>query len=77
MKIVSSETGVVSLPREEGPLTGGMGNNAEFITIKIRTDNGLEGIGYAGFASSVMLKALKESVDALLDQIVGKDPPMR
>ena len=39
MKIVSSETGVVSIPREEGPLTGGMGNNAEFVTIKIRTED--------------------------------------
>ena len=74
MKIVSSETGVVSLPREEGPLTGGMGSKAEFVTIKIRTDEGIEGIGYAGFASSLMLKAMKESVDALLDQITGKDP---
>ena len=58
MKIESSETGVVSIPREEGPLTGGMGNNAEFVTIKIRTEDGIEGIGYSGFASSVMLKAL-------------------
>ena len=74
MKIVSSGTGVVSIPREEGPLTGGMGNNAEFVTIKIMTEDGIEGIGYSGFASSVMLKALKESVDALLGQIVGKDP---
>ncbi|MQF66520.1 mandelate racemase/muconate lactonizing enzyme family protein [SAR202 cluster bacterium AC-647-P02_OGT_505m] len=74
MKIVSSETGVVSIPREEGPLTGGMGKNAEFVTIKIMTEDGIEGIGYSGFASSVMLKALKESVDALLGQIVGKDP---
>ena len=61
MKIVSSETGVVSLPREEGPLTGGMGSKAEFVTIKIRTDEGIEGIGYAGFASSLMLKAMKKN----------------
>ena len=58
MKIEKYQTGIVSLPREEGPLSGGMGSKAEFITIKILTSEGIEGIGYAGFASSVMVKAL-------------------
>ena len=40
MKIQRYETGIVSLPREEGPLSGGMGSKAEFITIKIITDDG-------------------------------------
>ena len=74
MKITDFKTGVISLPREDGPLTGGFGPEAQFVTIKIRTDNGLEGIGYSGFASNLMLKALKESVDALLEQIKGSDP---
>ena len=74
MKIQKYETGIVSLPREEGPLSGGMGSKAEFITIKIITDDGIEGIGYSGFASSIMVKALKETVDALLEQIIGEDP---
>ena len=74
MIISNFETKVVAVPREEGPLTGGMGNKAEFITIKINTDDGLTGIGYAGFASNLMIKALKESVDALLQSIVGMDP---
>ena len=39
---------------------------------KIITDDGIEGIGYSGFASSVMVKALKETVDALLEQIISK-----
>ena len=43
-KIIEFETSVVSLPREEGPLTGGMGSKADFITIKLRTSDGLEGI---------------------------------
>ena len=64
MIISNFETKVVAVPREEGPLTGGMGNKAEFITIKINTDDGLTGIGYAGFACNLMIKALKESVDA-------------
>ena len=74
MKIVDYQTGVVSVPREEGPLTGGIGSQAEFVTIKVRTDNGIEGIGYSGFASSLMLKALKATVDALLEQLTGEDP---
>ena len=74
MKIQRYETGIVGLPREEGPLSGGSGDVAEFITIKIITDDGIEGIGYSGFASSIMVKALKETVDALLAEIVGEDP---
>lgn len=74
MKIKNFETKVVAVPRDEGPLTGGMGNKAEFVTIKINTEDGLTGIGYAGFVSSLMIKALKESVDALLQSIVGMDP---
>ena len=73
MKIANYQTGVVSVPREEGPLTGGVGSQAEFVTIKIRTDNGIEGIGYSGFASSLMLEALKASVDALLEQLIGEN----
>ena len=74
MKIKDFETKVVAVPRDEGPLTGGMGNKAEFVTIKINTEDGLTGIGYAGFVSNLMIKALKESVDALLQSIVGMDP---
>ena len=74
MKIQRYETGIVGLPREEGPLSGGSGDVAEFITIKIITDDGIEGIGYSGFASSIMVKALKETGDALLAEIVGEDP---
>ena len=74
MKIVSYETKVVALPREEGPLTGGMGNKAEFVVIKINTDQGLTGISYAGFASHLMLAALHQAIVSMLDTIVGMDP---
>ena len=73
MKIQRYETGIVGLHREEGPLSGGSGDVAEFLTIKIITDDGIEGIGYSGFASSIMVKALKETVDALLAEIEGED----
>ena len=75
MKISGFSTRVVSIPREVGPLGEGPGSlAASFVTLKIQTDEGVEGIGYAGFTSGVMLKALKESLDALAEQTIGSDP---
>ena len=75
MKIADYATTVVSIPREVGPLGEGPGAVAStFVTLKMRTDDGIEGIGYAGFTSGLMRKALKESVDALAEQAVGDDP---
>ncbi|MDP6420167.1 MAG: mandelate racemase/muconate lactonizing enzyme family protein [SAR202 cluster bacterium] len=77
MKIASFETGVVAIPRGEGPLGGGPGiTTASFVTLKLRTEDGIEGIGYAGFASGVVTKALKEAVDGLTEQTIGADPMM-
>ena len=77
MKVTGFETGVVALPRAVGPLSSGPGSvAASFVTLKLRTDDGIEGIGYAGFASDVMLKALKQSVDSLSEQTIGSDPMM-
>ena len=77
MKIKGYETGVVSLPREAGPLTGGSGDgkssSSEFVTIKIYSTDGTVGIGYSGFTSSIMLKPLKVTIDALLEKIIGED----
>ena len=68
---------MVAIPREAGPLSEGPGSvAASFVTLRLRTDDGIEGIGYAGFASGVMLKALKEAVDGLAEQAVGSDPMM-
>ena len=77
MKIAGFDTRVVSVPRAEGPLGGRPGDNvATFVTLKMHTDNGIEGIAYAGFASNVVVKALKETVDALAGLTVGEDPMM-
>ena len=72
MKIAGFETQIVELPRESGPL----GASALFVTLKLQTDNGIEGIGYAGFTSAIMMKALKETLDALTGQAIGTDPMM-
>ena len=77
MKIVSFSTRVVSIPQETGPLSQGPGaTGADFVTLRLRTDDGVEGIGYTGFASNLMRKPLKESLDALAGQTIGDDPMM-
>lgn len=47
---------------------------ANFVTLELRTDEGLEGIGYAGFVNTGMLKPLHETVVALAEWTVGEDP---
>ena len=77
MKISAFKTGVVRIPREEGPLSGGTGAlSADFVTLKMQTDDGIEGIGYAGFTTEVMTRALKNALDALSEQTVDQDPMM-
>ena len=77
MNIASFATRIVSVPREAGPLgLGPRSTGADFVTLKLRTDDGIEGIGYTGFTSILMRKALKESLDALAEQTIGDDPMM-
>ncbi len=77
MKIAKFSTRLVSVPREQGPLGEGPGSMAaNFVTLKVTTDDGVEGIGYAGFTSALMRKALRETVEALAEQAVGADPMM-
>lgn len=47
---------------------------ANFVTLEVRTDSGLEGIGYAGFVMQEMLTPLRETVDALAEWAVGENP---
>ena len=73
MKIVSYETKAVVVPREPGPPVGGA-NVAPFVALTLRTDDGIEGIGYAGFVSDVILKSLHECVNAMAELVIGSDP---
>ena len=72
MKITGFNTQIVELPRDSGP----MGATALFVTLKLHTDDGIEGIGYAGFTSALMMRALRETLDALTEQTLGSDPMM-
>ncbi len=72
MRIASFETMAVRIPREPGP--SAPREEADYVTLRLRTDDGIEGIAYAGFASPLVTKALKETVDALAAETVGADP---
>ena len=49
MKVTGFTTKVVSVPRESGPLGDGLASLASnFITLKLHTDEGVDGISYAG-----------------------------
>lgn len=77
MKIAGFNTRVISVRHEVGPLAEGPGaTTASVVVLTIRTDDGIEGIGYAGFAGTLMLKALKAAVDSLAEQTIGDDPMM-
>ncbi len=72
MRVVSFETRAVRIPREPGP--SAPRDEAHFVTLKLRTDDGTEGVSYAGFASPLLTKGLKEVVDAVAAIVVGSDP---
>jgi L-talarate/galactarate dehydratase len=74
MKISAFKTQVVRMPRESGGPAGAA--VANFVTLRLQTDAGVEGIGYAGFFSTVMTAAMKAGLDALCEQVIGTDPEM-
>ncbi len=47
---------------------------ANFVTLELQTDEGLEGVGYAGFVSVRMLTPLLETVKVLAEWTIGEDP---
>ena len=73
MKIASFESKAVRIAREHSPAVRG-GDTMDFVTLTLRTDEGVEGIGYAGFQSPVLTGALKAAIDGLCEVAVGSDP---
>ena len=75
MKITRVKSQIVKLPADE-PLAGGPGfyrSFFEFVTLRMETDNGIEGIGVTFFGWS-LTPALKHAVDQLSDLLIGEDP---
>jgi L-alanine-DL-glutamate epimerase-like enolase superfamily enzyme len=75
MKITGIQSQVVKLPAEE-PLAGGPRFHRpfhEFVTLRIETDDGIEGIGVSFFATA-LTATLKLAVDQLGAMVIGEDP---
>jgi L-alanine-DL-glutamate epimerase-like enolase superfamily enzyme len=75
MKIQQVDTNLVRLPVEE-PLVGAPPYPAmmrEFLTVRVRTDDGIEGIGVTAFGGKLM-RALKAAVEDFGQLIKGDDP---
>ena len=72
LRISSYETMAVRIRREPG--LAAPRDEADFVTLRLRTDDGIEGIAYAGFASQLATRALKELLDALASETVGAAP---
>ena len=79
MKITKSQVQVLHAPADEQlvdvqPKAGGMRG---FVTLKMMTDEGIEGIGLTfvpALGLSPLLPALKSAVDALCGLVEGQDP---
>jgi L-alanine-DL-glutamate epimerase-like enolase superfamily enzyme len=75
MKVTSVKTQLVRLPMEE-PLAGGSGfgrPHLDFVTLTLRTDAGIEGLGFTFFGWS-LTPALKLAMDLLGEIVLGQDP---
>ncbi|MBV9685653.1 MAG: hypothetical protein JO096_00370, partial [Alphaproteobacteria bacterium] len=75
MKITSIETGIVALPNDE-PLAGFSENpdaKNPIVTLRVRTDDGVEGIGVTYFGGA-LTRSLRRAIDDLGALVIGEDP---
>ena len=75
MKITRAEAKIVRVPADE-PLANGPtppGATRDLVTLRLGTDQGIEGIGYTFFGAA-LAGALREAVEALANLAVGEDP---
>jgi L-talarate/galactarate dehydratase len=75
MKIAALETGIVLLPNNE-PLAGFSENphgKNPIVWLKLRTDDGVEGLGVTYFGGS-LTRVLRQAVDDLGEIVIGDDP---
>jgi L-talarate/galactarate dehydratase len=76
MKITHIHTQIAKVPLEE-PLADGpaaKGATQNFVTLRMGTDEGVEGIGITFFGGAAMSGALKAAVEALGALATGEDP---
>ena len=75
MKISRIEAKIVRVPADE-PLAGGptpRGGTRDIVTLRVGTDEGIEGIGYTFFGAA-LTGALRQAVEDLGALTVGEDP---
>ena len=74
MKIKRTQSQIVKLPAEE-PLANGPGFDRQlaFVTLRVETDDGIEGIGVTFFGWA-LTPTLKHAVDQLSELAIGEDP---
>jgi L-alanine-DL-glutamate epimerase-like enolase superfamily enzyme len=76
MKITQVESHIVRLPLDE-PLAGGPstpGATQNFVTLRLGTDEGVEGIGISFFGGGAMSGSLKAAIDGLGALATGSNP---
>jgi len=76
MKITQIESRIVRLPLEEPLADGPAAKDARqaFVTLRMRTDEGVEGIGITFFGGGAMSGALKAAIDGLGALAIGMNP---
>jgi L-alanine-DL-glutamate epimerase-like enolase superfamily enzyme len=77
MKITSYKTRMITLPTDVGEHRRGTTEfPVNYVTLQVQTDEGIEGISYAGVIKDPYVPALKMVIDTMLDQAVaqGLDP---
>lgn len=75
MRVTHIDSRIVRLPADE-PLADGPavpGATRDFVTLRVRTDDGIEGIGLTYFGGA-LIGALKSAVDSLGALVIGEDP---
>ena len=75
MKITKIEAHIVRVPADE-PLADGptpKGAMRELVTLRVGTDEGIEGIGYTFFGAA-LTGALRQAVEELGNLTIGEDP---
>jgi|GEM_PF-622874 L-alanine-DL-glutamate epimerase-like enolase superfamily enzyme len=79
MKITSHEILIVDNPLERPFMSGGTvpASAMRHIVLKLQTDEGVEGLGWAFSASQVMIPALTSAIDQVATHIEGYDPMLR
>jgi len=76
MKIAKVETRAVVVPLERPFLAGGLHRteSVSFVLLKVYTDDGIEGLGYAFSISQRPFKPIKATIDELSEELTGENP---